>query len=110
MFSIGKGGSLKMLTCKIAIQEASKVFSKSSTTVEEVISAGENGIVCLYNGNSDDSLDGLRYKNVRQKGVCRCYLCTGVAAAESTDSAACGGCNGITCSNSMFSREEVTEQ
>ncbi|KAK7507778.1 hypothetical protein BaRGS_00000743 [Batillaria attramentaria] len=77
MFSIGKGGSLKMLTCKIAIQDASKVFSKSSSTVEEVISAGENGIVCLYNGNSDDSLDGLRYKNVRQKGVCRCYLCTG---------------------------------
>ncbi|KAK7498144.1 hypothetical protein BaRGS_00010732 [Batillaria attramentaria] len=27
-----------------------------------------------------------------------------------TCSAACGGCNSITCSNSMVSREEVTEQ
>ncbi|KAK7477909.1 hypothetical protein BaRGS_00030818 [Batillaria attramentaria] len=70
--ALEKGGSLKMLTCKIAIQDASKVFSKSSTAVEELISAGENGIVCLYNGNSDDSLDGLRYKNVQRKGICEC--------------------------------------
>ncbi|KAK7478235.1 hypothetical protein BaRGS_00030493 [Batillaria attramentaria] len=110
-----------MLTCKIAIQEASKVFSKSSTTVEEVISAEENGIVCLYNGNSDDSLDGLRYKNVRRKEallqIVRCKCKTSCDSRRCscrkhglTCSAACGGYNSITCSNPMVSREEVTEQ
>lgn len=38
------------------------VFGRLSVSTADVVTAGENALVCLYNGKAGEGLDSLRYK------------------------------------------------
>ena len=61
MFGVGKNVPLKKLKRSNSLSHAAEVFLDEAATVEDVVSAGEKAIVCLYNGSSDDTLDSLRH-------------------------------------------------
>jgi len=62
LYGIGKGSVLKKFLSSKALLNSSKVFSNADTTVEELVQAGERGLVVLYGGKLGDNLNGLRYK------------------------------------------------
>ena len=47
----------------------SEVFMQESANKDDIISAGEKALVLLYNGDSGDDLDALRYKRFQEKVV-----------------------------------------
>jgi len=48
-------------------QEQAEAFDNEDATKCDIIAAGEKSLVCLYNGQSDKSLDSLRYSRFCQK-------------------------------------------
>ena len=78
LFSIGKGVPLKKFEDDIFKTQA-YIFSNSGESRESIIKAGEKAIVCLYNGQSDDSLDHLRFVRWTQKTT----SCTSQVKVES---------------------------
>jgi len=67
LYGIGKGTSIKKFQSSAHFQEQAKVFAKESVTHEEIFIAGEQAIVCLYNGKAGESLDSLHYKRFCEK-------------------------------------------
>lgn len=59
LHGIGKGVALKKFINSPYFREQAKVFDIDSTT-DAIATAGENALVCLYNGKPGDSLDALR--------------------------------------------------
>ncbi len=43
------------------------VFMQENAKKDDIINAGENALVLLYNGDSEDNLDALRYKRFLEK-------------------------------------------
>ena len=64
---IGKGASLKMFNVYPQFKEQAKVFKNTSSTSEEIASAGENALVLFYNEILGQRLDDLRYKRYQEK-------------------------------------------
>ncbi|MES9879833.1 MAG: hypothetical protein ABW185_03030 [Sedimenticola sp.] len=64
---IGKGVALKQLMCNSAFKEQAGIFLKGSSTVADVVEAGEKALICLYNGKTDESLDTLRLQRFYHK-------------------------------------------
>ena len=59
--------ALKKIINDAKFQEQAEVFNNEGATKRDIIAAGEKSLVCLYNGQSDKSLDSLRYSIFCQK-------------------------------------------
>ena len=68
IFGIGKSTALKKLCSNPHFSRQAEVFNLplTETSVDDVVTAGERALVCLYNGK-DECLDDLRYRRFCQK-------------------------------------------
>ena len=57
VFGIGKPEALKKLRSNAFFREKSDVFQDPHATPEDICIAGENALVCLYNGRRGDKID-----------------------------------------------------
>ena len=69
LYGIGKGTSLKKFKSSTHFREQAKVFDAQSAFAEDVVVAGEQALVCLYNGKPAERLDSLRYTRFCEKVV-----------------------------------------
>ena len=67
VFGIGKGIAVKKFKDSQFLQDQASVFNSVETSVEEIAKAGENALVCLYNGKPHEKLDELRYRKYCEK-------------------------------------------
>ncbi|KAJ8398943.1 hypothetical protein AAFF_G00416100 [Aldrovandia affinis] len=67
LYGIGKGAPLKKFTTSSEFREQATVFDTQSASTAEVVSAGENALLCLYNGKPGEGLDSLRHKRFCEK-------------------------------------------
>ncbi|KAG1672652.1 hypothetical protein GQR58_015915 [Nymphon striatum] len=63
----GKEASLKKFTTSKQFQNQASIFYNETSTKDDIIEAGEKALVLLYNGQQDDTLNGLRYKKFCEK-------------------------------------------
>ena len=63
---IGKAAALKKYANSLHFREQTKVFN-SSSTVDDIVVAGENALVSLYGGKAGKKLDGMRYRRYCEK-------------------------------------------
>ena len=61
LYGIGKGLSLKIFKQNENLRRQAAVFQNDLATSEEIASAGEQALVCLYKGKEGEGLDALRY-------------------------------------------------
>jgi len=66
LYGIGKAAPLSKIQCSEKFNRISEVFMKYNAK-ENITDAGETALVLLYNGNSGDDLDALRYKWFQEK-------------------------------------------
>ena len=62
LHGIGKGNSLKKFTDCNHFRDLSVAFNSPSATAEEIVTAGEQVLVSMYNGKPGKTLDYVRYK------------------------------------------------
>ena len=62
LYGIRKGVSLKKFRLSKHFRELAEVFYASSATPKDIIAAGEQALVKLYNGKPGEALDCLHYK------------------------------------------------
>jgi hypothetical protein len=62
LYGIGKGVALKKLFVNNHFLKQSEVFSNVGSTKQEIATAGEEALLCLYNAKPGEKLDFLRYK------------------------------------------------
>ena len=62
LYGISKGRPLKKFVSDTHFREHLKVFDSLPVSKEEIVKAGEQVIVCLYNGDPEEELDGLRFR------------------------------------------------
>ena len=62
LYGISKGRPLKKFVSDTHFREHVKVFDSLPASKEEIVKAGEQVIVCLYNGDPEEELDGLRFR------------------------------------------------
>ena len=67
MYGISKGRPLKKFVSDTHFREHVEVFDRLSASKEEIVKTGEQVIVCLYNGEPEEELDGLRFRRYYQK-------------------------------------------
>jgi hypothetical protein len=65
--SIGKPVALKKLKSSAFFRRQAAVFKRPLSTQDDIVTAGENALVCLYNGQEDERLDTLRLQRFHQK-------------------------------------------
>ena len=66
LFGIGKGLALKKPKSNEDFKKQGEVFSRESDR-DEIFSAGQKALSCLYGGSINESLDELRYRRFREK-------------------------------------------
>jgi hypothetical protein len=59
---IGKGAALKKFVISETFLDQANVFDTASASTADVVAAGDNALVCLYNGKPGEGLDSLRHK------------------------------------------------
>jgi len=64
VFGIGKSVSLKNIKSSPFVRQQAEVFK---VTRDAVITAGENALLCLYNGKRGEKLDALRVQPFHRK-------------------------------------------
>ena len=63
LYGLGKGLALKKFKSNVLFCQQAEVFNSSWPVVKnDIVVAGENALVCLYGGASDEGLNTLRYK------------------------------------------------
>jgi hypothetical protein len=67
LYGIGKGAALKKFAIIETFLYQTKVFDTASASTADVVAAGENALVCLYNGKPEEGLDSLRHKRLCEK-------------------------------------------
>ena len=67
LFGIGKGTSLKRFKSSKHFQAQANVFNVANSTPNDIMVAGERALVELYNGNSKECLNSLRYRRFCEK-------------------------------------------
>jgi len=67
LYGFGKGVSLKKFKSSKHFQMQAKVFSAAESSPNDIMVAGEEALVDLYNGNPREGLDSLRYKCFSKK-------------------------------------------
>ena len=63
MYGIGKATALKKAMTNEHFRKQAQVFESATPTVEELVTAGEQAIVCVRGGNTGENLDDLWYKH-----------------------------------------------
>ena len=71
IYGIGKGASLNKFVNSEHFRQQALVFDNLASTVDEVKTACENAIVCLYGGKPGQTLDQLRYQRYLEKLACK---------------------------------------
>ena len=61
VFGIGKGLALKKIKLPHFTKQA-EVFQQPNRSKDEIASAGEAALVCIYGGLQDEELNHLRYR------------------------------------------------
>ena len=69
LYGIGKGLSLKIFQQNKHLQRQAAVFQNDLANSEEIASAGEHALVCLYKGKVGEGLDALRYNTFCDKAI-----------------------------------------
>ena len=64
---IGKGNSLKKFRESSHFRDLVAAFDSPSASAEEIVSAGEQVLVAIYNGKAGETLDSLRYQRFAEK-------------------------------------------
>ena len=67
LYGIGKGLPLKNFVSNTHSREHVKVFGSLPASKEEIVKAGEQVLVCLYNGKPKEGLDGSRFRRYCEK-------------------------------------------
>ena len=67
IYGIGKATALKKAMTNKHFRKQAQVFESGTPTVEELVTVGEQAIVCVYGGNIGENLDDLRYKHFIEK-------------------------------------------
>ncbi|XP_052787427.1 uncharacterized protein LOC128222459 isoform X1 [Mya arenaria] len=67
LYGIGKGAAIKKLITSNVFRLQATVFGTSSASTADVVAAGENALVCLYNGKPGEGLNSLRYNRFCEK-------------------------------------------
>ena len=67
LYGISKGLPLKNFVSDTHFREHVKVFDSPPASKEEIVKAGEQLIVCLYNWKPEEGLDGLRLRRYCEK-------------------------------------------
>ena len=62
LYAIGRGASLKKFRSSEHFREQAEVFCTLSATPKDIIAAGEQALVTLYNVKQGETMDCLRYK------------------------------------------------
>ena len=76
LHGIGKGVALKKLATDPLFYEQAEAFNRPAATKEEIVLAGDEALLCLYNSKSpDENLDSLRYTRFCQKVAQEQPLC-----------------------------------
>ena len=66
LFRVGKSNALKRLTNDSFLRQA-RTFFDVNATKDDVVKAGENALLIIYNGNTGDGLNSLRYRRFYEK-------------------------------------------
>jgi hypothetical protein len=66
VFGFGKGVALKLVKDSECFREQAALFSNSGSSNDEIIQAGEKGMLCLYKAKSNDNLDTLRHHKFQE--------------------------------------------
>ena len=66
LFEVGKSNALKRLTNDSFSRQA-RIFLDENATTDDVIKAGENALLLLYNGNIGEGLNSQRYRRFHEK-------------------------------------------
>ena len=67
VFGIGKPVALKQVQNSVHFQHLADLFTKQGATKKDIIAAGEEALVHVYNGKQGEGIDGLRYKRFCEK-------------------------------------------
>ncbi|KAG1711224.1 hypothetical protein GQR58_002605 [Nymphon striatum] len=67
LYSIGKSAALKKLNSSAYFSGLLETFNTTGASKEDVMTAGENALVCLYNGQPGETLNKLRLQRFCQK-------------------------------------------
>jgi len=67
LYSIGKSAALKKLNSSAYFSGLLATFNTPGASKEDVMTAGENALVCLYNGQPGETLDILRHQRFCKK-------------------------------------------
>lgn len=67
LYSVGKSAALKKLNSSTYFSGLLATFNTPGASKEDVMTAGENALVCLYNGQPGETLDILRLQRFCQK-------------------------------------------
>ena len=67
LFGLGKGLAVKRIKCDFQFGQQAKVFNQIGQAKEDIIVAGERGLVSLYGGGKDEGLDVLRHRRFCDK-------------------------------------------
>ena len=67
LFGIGKGSIRKKFRENVSLQQAAVIFDNPNSTLSQVEQAGEAALVAIYNGKTEDTLNGLRHKRYCDK-------------------------------------------
>ena len=89
IYGIGKVTALKKAMTNEHFRKQAHVFELATPTVEELVTAGEQAIVCVHGhgGNIGENLDDLRYKGFIEKvasSAVYVQLLPTITASEST--------------------------
>jgi hypothetical protein len=67
LYGIGKGAALNKFITSYDFREQATVFGTPSASTADVVAAGENALVCLYNGKPGEGLNSLRHNRFCEK-------------------------------------------
>jgi len=69
VYGLGKKLSVSKITSDSQFQDQAKVFMSKRSSKDDIISARETALVCLYNGNPQHDINVLRYEKFCMKAA-----------------------------------------
>ena len=66
IYGFSKSAMMKKIRSDKSLMQAAEVFLSLHSSSAEIQKAGEQAMTILYNGNPDESLNGLQYKKLLQ--------------------------------------------
>ena len=67
LYGIRKKASLSKIQSSDELSKINDIFMQDQASMNDITKAGENALVILYNGDSGDDLNALRYKLFQEK-------------------------------------------